>query len=75
MVDAFSRRVYLTRVRDFVGGAAFPATKAQVLAYAQRKNTPSDIVTDLNRLAVDRFESLQAVVDAIDAQRFGATAK
>jgi hypothetical protein len=72
VVDAFSRRVYLTRIRDFVGGAAFPATKAQVLAYAQRKNTPSDIVTDLNRLTVDRFESLQSVVQAIDAQRFGA---
>jgi hypothetical protein len=66
--------VYLTRIRDFVGGAPFPSTRAQVLAYAQRKNTPSDIITDLNRLTVDRFESLQAVVDAIDAQHFGATA-
>jgi hypothetical protein len=74
MVDAYSRRVYLTRIRDFVGEAAFPATKAQVLAYAQRKNTPSDIIADLNRLSVERFESLQAVVDAIDAQRFGASA-
>ncbi len=75
MVDAFSRRVYLTRVRDFVGGAPFPATRANVLAYAERKNTPSDIVGDLNRLTIDRFDSLQSVVDAIDAQRFGATTK
>jgi hypothetical protein len=75
MVDAFSRRVYLTRVRDFVGGAPFPATRASVLAYAERKNTPSDIVGDLNRLTVDRFDSLQSVVDAIDALRFGATTK
>jgi hypothetical protein len=75
MVDAFSRRVYLTRVRDFVGGAPFPATRANVLAYAERKNTPSDIVGDLNRLTVDRFDSLQSVVDAIDTLRFGAAAK
>jgi hypothetical protein len=74
MVDAYSRRVYLTRVRDFVGGAPFPASRAQVLAYAQRKNTPSDIIGDLNRVPVDRFDSLQAVVDAIDALRFGAIA-
>jgi hypothetical protein len=75
MVDAYTRRVYLTRVRDFVGGAPFPATRAQVLAYAQRKNTPSDIVEDLNRLPVDRFDRLQDVVDAIDALRFSATAR
>jgi hypothetical protein len=71
MVDAFTRRVYLTRVRDFVGGLTFPATRAQVIAYAHRKNTPSDIMADLDGLRVDRFASLDEVVAAIDARRFG----
>jgi Protein of unknown function (DUF2795) len=75
MVDAYTRRVYLTRIRDFVGGAAFPATRAQVLAYAEKKNTPSDIIGDLNRVLVDRFDSLDAVVQAIDALRFGAASR
>jgi hypothetical protein len=74
-VDAYTRRVYLTRIRDFVGEADFPATRAQVLAYAQHKNTPSDIIGDLNRVSADRFDSLQAVVDAIDALRFGSPAR
>jgi hypothetical protein len=74
-VDAYTRRVYLTRIRDFVGGASFPATRAQVRAYAQRKITPSDIVGDLNRVPADRFDNLQAVVDAIDALRFGSPAR
>jgi hypothetical protein len=75
MVDEYTRRVYLTRIRDFVGGATFPATRAQVLAYAQKRNTPSDIVGDLNRVPGERFESLKALVDAIDALRFGAAGK
>jgi hypothetical protein len=70
-LDPQSRRVYLARVRDFVEGVSFPATRAQVLAYAERKNTPSDIVQDLTRLKPDRFASLDEVVEAVDAQRYG----
>lgn len=71
-MDASQRRVYLARVRDFVEGVTFPATRQEVLAFAQRKNTPSDIITDLDHLRADRFASLLDVVAAIDEQRFGA---
>jgi hypothetical protein len=74
-MDASMRRVYLARVRDFVEGTKFPATRAEVLAYAHRKNTPSDIIGDLTHLKVDRFASLADVVAAIDALRFGAAAR
>jgi len=67
-----ARRVYLTRVRDFVEGAAFPATPAELVAFAERKNTPSEIMSDLMRLPASRYDSLPGVVAAIDALRFGA---
>lgn len=74
-MDAYTRRVYLARVRDFVGTVAFPATRAEVLAQAQRKNTPSDILHDLNHLTGDRFGNLEEVVQAVDALRFGTAAR
>ena len=67
-----TRRVYLTRVRDFVEGAAFPASPAELVHFAERKNTPSAIVADLLRLPAARYERLAEVVTAIDALRFGA---
>lgn len=74
-MDAYTHRVYLTRVRDFVGGARFPATRAEVLAHARHNNTPSDIFSDLTRLKTDRFNSLDEVVAAVDALRFAAAAR
>ncbi len=74
-MDAYSRRVYLARVRDFVGDATFPATRAQLLRHAERRNTPGDILRDLNRLAADQFASLDEVVAAIDVLRFGAASR
>ncbi len=71
-MDAYTHRVYLTRVRDFVGGAKFPATRAEILAYARTCNTPSDIFSDLTRLKGDRFNSLDDVVAAVDALHFAA---
>ncbi len=73
-MDSFARRVYLTRVRDFVDGAAFPSTRASLLKFAEKKNTPSEIIEDLNRVPVERFERVDDLVQAIDAQRFGAAA-
>ena len=74
VMNPAARRVYLTRVRDFVEGVAFPATPAELVAYAERKNTPSEIVSDLLLLSVDRYGSLSDVVAAIDTLRFGAPA-
>jgi hypothetical protein len=74
-MESFARRVYLARVRDFVEGAVFPATRAQILKYAERKNTPSEIVRDLNRVPADQFASLDDVVRAIDELRFGAISR
>ncbi|HLZ08843.1 MAG TPA: DUF2795 domain-containing protein [Chloroflexota bacterium] len=75
MMDPASRRVYLARVRDFVDGVTFPATRREILAYAERKNTPSDIIGDLTHLKGDRFASLEEVVAAVDAIRFGFVAR
>ena len=69
------RRVYLARVRDFVEGVTFPATRQEVLAYAQRKNTPSDIIGDLDHLKAVRFDSLNDVVAAVDELHFGAATR
>lgn len=66
-MDTFAWRVYLSRVRDFVEGAQFPATKAEVLAHARRRNTPSEIFNDLTRLKADRFESLDELLRAVEA--------
>ena len=74
VMNPAARRVYLTRVRDFVEGVAFSATPAELIAYAERKNTPSEIVSDLLRLPANRYGSLPEVVAAIDALRFGAPA-
>lgn len=74
-MDPFTRRVYLARVRDFVEGTPFPATRVQILANAERKNTPSDIIHDLNRVRLERFDSLDEVVGAIDTLRFGAASR
>ena len=74
-MDGSNRRVYLARIRDFVEGVAFPATKHEVIAQAHRQNTPSDIVGDLDRLKADRFVSLDEVVTAVDQLHFGAVAR
>jgi hypothetical protein len=74
-MDASLRRVYLARVRDFVEGVRFPATRREVLAHAQRKNTPSDIIEDLDRLKSESFASLNDVVAAVDERHFGAPAR
>lgn len=71
-VDPYSRRVFLTRIRDFVGGLRFPATGEDVVVFAEHRNTPSAIVAELDRLRGQRFESLDQVVRAVDAHRFGA---
>ncbi len=71
-MDTFARRVYLTRIRDFVDGAPFPATRAQLVKHAEKKNTPSEIIEDLNRVPADRFASVDELVQAIDGLRFGA---
>jgi hypothetical protein len=75
VVDPSLRRVYLARVRDFVEGVTFPATRREILAYAERKNTPSDIIGDLTHLKGDRFASLDEVVAAVDALHFGTVAR
>ncbi len=72
MDEPFVRRAYRARVRDYVEGISFPAMRDEILAYAQRKNTPSDIYTELNRLPAKQFTSLAEVVDAVTALRFGA---
>jgi len=74
-MDAFTHRVYLARVRDFVEGTRFPATKAEVLDYARHRNTTSDIFSDLTRLKADRFESLDEVVEAVDALHADAASR
>lgn len=66
-MDAYTHRVYLARVRDFVGGVAFPATRAEILAYARNRNTPSEIFNDLTRVKPEQFSSLDEVVAAVDA--------
>lgn len=71
-IDRSIRRVYLTRVRDFVEGTRFPASRAEVIAFARGKNTPSAIMTDLTRLPVQSYNSLNEVVAAIDTVEFGA---
>ncbi|MGH2460470.1 MAG: DUF2795 domain-containing protein [Chloroflexota bacterium] len=73
--DAYTHRVYLARVRDFVEGATFPASRADVLAYARNRNTPSDIFSDLTRLKADRFASLDEVVAAVDALHFAGASR
>lgn len=70
-VDPYTRRVFLTRIRDFVGGMRFPATGDEVVAFAQRRNTPSAIMAELERIRGQRFESLDQVVQAVDARRYG----
>lgn len=64
-MDEYSQRVYLARVRDFVGGMVFPATAEDIIDYAHRKNTPSRIVTDLDRLRGRQFASMSELVRAI----------
>ncbi len=74
-MDAYTHRVYLTRVRDFVEGVTFPATRAQILQYARNRNTPSEIFNDLTHLPAERFESLDDVVAAVDALHFATAAR
>ncbi|HUX87226.1 MAG TPA: DUF2795 domain-containing protein [Chloroflexota bacterium] len=75
MDEAFVRRAYRARVRDYTDGISFPATRDELLAYARRKNTPSDIYTELNRLPATQYASLAEVVEAMTALRFGATSR
>ena len=58
MMDDYTRRVYLARVRDFTDGAPFPSTGDEIVAYASRNNTPSSIMADLDLLRARRFTSL-----------------
>jgi hypothetical protein len=74
-MDAYTHRVYLTRVRDFVEGVKFPATRAEILAYARNRNTPSDIFNDLIHVKSDRFNNLDEVVAAVDALHFATAAR
>jgi|GEM_PF-6541949 len=71
VISESARRVYLTRVRDFVGGATFPASRSELITFTRKKNTPSEIMSDLMRLPAERYDSLSDVVAAIDTLRFG----
>ncbi|MBX6773008.1 MAG: DUF2795 domain-containing protein [Chloroflexi bacterium] len=71
----YERRVYLARVRDFVDGVSFPATREEILAHARRRNTPSDIYADLTHLPDRRFDSLADVVAAVQELRFASAAR
>lgn len=75
MEEAFVRRAYRARLRDYTDGIAFPATRDELLAFARRKNTPSDIYTELNRLPAKQYASLAEVVEAVTALRFGAASQ
>lgn len=70
-VDPYQRRVFLTRIRDFVGGLRFPASGDEVVAFAEHRNTPSAIMAELGRLRGQSFDSLAQVVQAVDARRYG----
>jgi len=75
MDEAFVRRAYRARVRDYTDGISFPTTRDELLAFARRKNTPSDIYTELNRLPAKQFASSSEVVDAVITLRFGAASQ
>ncbi len=64
-----SERVFRARGADFVGGTAFPTSKAGVVAEAQRRNVASDVLTLLLRLPDGRYASLDEVLDAVDRLR------
>lgn len=70
-IDPYTRRVFLTRIRDFVGGLRFPASGEAVVAFAARRNTPGPIMAELERLRGQNFDRLDDVVKAVDARRYG----
>jgi hypothetical protein len=74
-MDAFTHRVYLSRVRDFVENVPFPATRDEILSYARRRNTSSDIFNDLTHLKPVRFNSVDEVIAAVDALRAASASR
>lgn len=70
-MDAFVRRAYLARIRDFTQDAHWPANKQAIIADAAAHNTPSDIMSDLMRLPARQFATIEDLVNEIDALKFG----
>lgn len=62
-------RVFRARVADFVGAAPFPASKADVVKRAERRNVASDVLAVLLRLPDKRYASLDELLAAVEAAR------
>ena len=62
-------RAFRARVVDFVGQVHCPATRAQLVAEAQRGNVPSDVLAALLRLPDRQYASTAEVLAAVDQVR------
>lgn len=63
----YSPRLFRARVLDFIGVALFPASRAEIIAYSRRHNTPSDIVGALLRLSQDGYGTMEDLLEEVVA--------
>lgn len=66
---AAERLAYAARVRQFLAGVRFPASKDEVVRRFQRCNTPMEIIEDALDLPETSYDSATAVANEIVAIR------
>lgn len=62
---------YRSRAIQFLGGLRFPATRAEMLAYLTRLNTPMELLEETLALPEQAFATVEEAADAILAMHQG----
>ena len=61
------RKEYRSRALQFLSHLQFPATKDQISAHLQRRNTPMELVEDTLTLPAGTFATAAAFAEAVTA--------
>ena len=64
------RKEYRSRALQFVNGLKFPATKDQISAHLQRRNTPMELTEDTLILPAGTFATAAEYAEAVTAVHF-----
>lgn len=56
-------------IAAYLGGLEFPATKEQLVTYAEGRNAPKNVLASLKKMRGGTFYTIAGVWDAVDATK------